>query len=57
MTYSAVVGAFIGDITKNIIVNLGFTSDGRGVVQSRLIILEIVLKVLLSRTRVMRHDC
>lgn len=56
MTYSAVVGAFIGDITKDIIVDLGFTSDGRGVVQSWLIILVIMLEVLLSRTaRVLRH--
>lgn len=56
VTYSAVVGAFIGDITKDIIVDLGFTSDGRGVVQSRLIILVLMLEVLLSRTaRALRH--
>lgn len=56
VTYSAVVGAFIGDIAKDIIVDLGFTSDGRGVVQSWLIILVLMLEVLLSRTaRVLRH--
>lgn len=50
MTYSAVVGTFISDITKDIIVNLRFASDRRRVVQSRLIILVIMLEVLLSRT-------
>lgn len=50
MTYSAVIGTFISDITKDIIVNLRFASDRRRVVQSWLIILVIMLEVLLSRT-------
>jgi ribose/xylose/arabinose/galactoside ABC-type transport system permease subunit len=56
VTYSAVVGTFIGDITKDIIVNLSFASDGGDVVQGWLIILVIMLEILLSRTaRVLRH--